>query len=293
MPLDSLARNSLRIISGRSELRTDDGKVPAVRWLLDVMSHSDQAFDAKVFRIDHPDILSLLKLDENKKLFSRREVDENIRELQAQFDRASRVESRKRDLYQRKIVELGQRIMLFNRLGDPDSLLLSPPMTHDDWRPMGQALADVKTSGMRDPGAESMEMLIKTRANARPADFNLAAAGYRTAIQESLPDVARKLNLEVMFNRAAPFYQCMIIYVIVFVLAALSWLTGYASLARASLWVLVIAMVFHTLALTARVYLQGRPPVTNLYSSAIFIAWGAVVFCVVIEMLFRNGVAAA
>ena len=35
--------------------------------------------------------------------------------------------------------------------------------------------------------------------------------------------------------------------------------------------------------------LQGRPPVTNLYSSAVFVGWIAVLFGLVLERLYRNG----
>jgi ABC-type transport system involved in cytochrome c biogenesis permease subunit len=37
-------------------------------------------------------------------------------------------------------------------------------------------------------------------------------------------------------------------------------------------------------------WLEGRPPVTNLYSSAIFIGWGAVVLGLVLERFFRDGI---
>ena len=40
-------------------------------------------------------------------------------------------------------------------------------------------------------------------------------------------------------------------------------------------------------------YCVGRPPVTNLYSSAIFIAWGIGVLSVVLERIFRNGFGSA
>jgi ABC-type transport system involved in cytochrome c biogenesis permease subunit len=36
--------------------------------------------------------------------------------------------------------------------------------------------------------------------------------------------------------------------------------------------------------------LQGRPPVTNLYSSAIFVGWVAVLLSLVMEKLFKNGI---
>jgi ABC-type transport system involved in cytochrome c biogenesis permease subunit len=35
--------------------------------------------------------------------------------------------------------------------------------------------------------------------------------------------------------------------------------------------------------------LEGRPPVTNLYSSAVFIGWGTVVIGMIIERVWKNG----
>ena len=39
----------------------------------------------------------------------------------------------------------------------------------------------------------------------------------------------------------------------------------------------------HTFGLFGRMYIEGRPPVTNLYSSALFIGWGAVLLCFATE----------
>ena len=36
--------------------------------------------------------------------------------------------------------------------------------------------------------------------------------------------------------------------------------------------------------------LEGRPPVTNLYSSALFIGWGAVVLGLILERIYRDGI---
>ena len=48
--------------------------------------------------------------------------------------------------------------------------------------------------------------------------------------------------------------------------------------------------LIHTLGLVTRMYLQGRPPVTNLYSSAIFVGWASVLLCIVLERFYRNGI---
>src|SRR3569623_950715 len=36
--------------------------------------------------------------------------------------------------------------------------------------------------------------------------------------------------------------------------------------------------------------LEGRPPITNLYSSAIFIGWGACILGLVLERFWRNSI---
>jgi cytochrome c-type biogenesis protein CcsB len=84
--------------------------------------------------------------------------------------------------------------------------------------------------------------------------------------------------------------MAMVFYVMVFVLAACSWIGFSRPLARSALWVLGLALLIHTFGLAARIYMSGRPPVTNLASSAIFIGWGMVVFAVCLELIFRNGI---
>jgi ABC-type transport system involved in cytochrome c biogenesis permease subunit len=48
--------------------------------------------------------------------------------------------------------------------------------------------------------------------------------------------------------------------------------------------------VIHTVGLVYRMVLEGRPPVTNLYSSAIFIGWGACLLGIILERFHKNGI---
>jgi hypothetical protein len=66
-PIDTVARVSLMVISGRQTFRDkNDREQPAVRWLLDVMSAGDPytgpGAEHKVFRIDNDQVLNLLRL---------------------------------------------------------------------------------------------------------------------------------------------------------------------------------------------------------------------------------------
>lgn len=57
---------------------------------------------------------------------------------------------------------------------------------------------------------------------------------------------------------------------------------------RAAFNLIAFTFVVHTFGLVARIWISGYPPVTTLYSSAIFIGWGAVILGLVLERLQRS-----
>jgi ABC-type transport system involved in cytochrome c biogenesis permease subunit len=72
-----------------------------------------------------------------------------------------------------------------------------------------------------------------------------------------------------------------------------SWLRWPEVLQPTAFALLVAGAVIHTGGLVSRVILQGRPPVTNLYSSAVFVGWAAVLLGIVLERIYRRGFATA
>jgi ABC-type transport system involved in cytochrome c biogenesis permease subunit len=81
----------------------------------------------------------------------------------------------------------------------------------------------------------------------------------------------------------------MVIYVVALLVLFASWLWWPQVLQPTAFALLVAGALVHTAGLVSRVLLQGRPPVTNLYSSAVFVGWGAVVLGVVLERVYRRG----
>jgi ABC-type transport system involved in cytochrome c biogenesis permease subunit len=55
----------------------------------------------------------------------------------------------------------------------------------------------------------------------------------------------------------------------------------------------LLAWALTTVGLLARMNLEGRPPVTNLYSSALYIGWMAVGLCLILEAIYRNAIGSA
>jgi ABC-type transport system involved in cytochrome c biogenesis permease subunit len=121
--------------------------------------------------------------------------------------------------------------------------------------------------------------------------FNRAVERYQSYLDEHGPDSLRASapQLEAFFNNAEPFYYAAVLYLFAFVLSALAWLGWSRPFNRAAFWLLAFTFAYHTVALCLRMYISGRPPVTNLYSSAVFIGWACVLFGLIFERVYRMG----
>jgi len=134
------------------------------------------------------------------------------------------------------------------------------------------------------------DLLAKLDGSA--AEFNSAVKAYQAVITD-LPAVqqsAGKAALEAWLNAFNPTDTAKWLYVLATVLCFASFLVGQARLNRFIWWMLLGTLVLHTFALAARIYLTGRPPVVNLYSSAVFIGWACVLAGLGLESLHRLGI---
>jgi len=68
------------------------------------------------------------------------------------------------------------------------------------------------------------------------------------------------------------------------------WLTLAKWPNQTAYYLIALAAVIHTCGLIFRMWLEGRPPVTNLYSAAVFVGWGAVILGLILERIYRDGI---
>ncbi|MCP5523513.1 MAG: cytochrome c biogenesis protein CcsA [Verrucomicrobiales bacterium] len=126
--------------------------------------------------------------------------------------------------------------------------------------------------------------------NNEPAVFNAALSGYRQRLASILPEAVAKGRNEYVYNQWEPFYRSTIVYVLTFLVGCGSWFAWFRPLNRTALLLLWLAFALHTAGMLYRIVLEGRPPVTNLYSSAVFVGWGAVCIGLILESKFRNSI---
>jgi ABC-type transport system involved in cytochrome c biogenesis permease subunit len=324
-PIDSVARNALLVIRGKQSFRTGDRTVLADEWLLDTMFRPDVADAQPVFFINDPDVLGLIGLRQTaNRYFSFNTLLPYLEEIQRQAESAHAIDARRRTRFQAAIANLFERAYLYYRLRNTVQLGDAPlsreiaartasdagerqmalaqlaffrplPPTPggppDAWRTVGEALR--APTAEADPVLQGWARLSTAYASQDPAAFNRAVASIDEFIAAAHPDDVRQAGYEIVFNRAQPFYAGMVIYVLALLVLFVSWLWKPDLLQPAAFGLLTAGAIVHTAGLVSRIVLQGRPPVTNLYSSAVFVGWCAVLLGLVLERMYRRGFATA
>jgi ABC-type transport system involved in cytochrome c biogenesis permease subunit len=184
----------------------------------------------------------------------------------------------------------------FDYMAQLEPPLIVPPdadsNNSNDWKNVGTVLLQAAKGNEVPPIVENYAALAAALQNHDAAGFNSALNDLRSSFVPDFDQAMARARAEVFFNQMQPFYNAMIIYVLAGLLAVFSWFNLSEVLRRSAVWLIGLAFLIHTTGLIYRIVLQDRPPVTNLYSSAIFIGWGACLLGMVLEKFYKNGIGA-
>ena len=331
-PLDTVARNSLLILHGKEAVHLTNGRtVSAMHWLTDVLFNAPLADHYPVFVIQNGDVLSLFGWEQNdRKYFSYLELKPFLRQIEEQGALSAKLQSVERSAYQNAILNLRNGLALYQRLensiqpaGAKDwrreirqrldqvsadqaagtiqrnqqlaegayILAVSPAAGNGaEWRSTGSVI--LQSSAELHPVVERYARIADAYRAGNRHEFNEQVTALSSWMTQHQPIAARRALFEFLFNQIDPFTHSMVLYVLAFLFACASWLIWTRPLNRTAFYLLLLALAIHTFGLISRIYLQERPPVTNLYSSAIFIGWGAVIVALILERIFRDGIGA-
>jgi ABC-type transport system involved in cytochrome c biogenesis permease subunit len=165
-----------------------------------------------------------------------------------------------------------------------------PEVPRDYWMNMGASLMESARTGEIHPATLAYAAMATAFRQNQPADFKRTLDEYAGWLGQRFMPELKKARGEHFYNTFMPFYRALVIYLFAFVLGCCSWFGAAGWLRRSAYHLVTLALVIHTIGLVFRMVLEGRPPVTNLYSSAIFIGWGAAVLGQILERFHGNGI---
>jgi ABC-type transport system involved in cytochrome c biogenesis permease subunit len=193
-----------------------------------------------------------------------------------------------------KILEHLQR---YNQMANNAYPMLIPPLDRradpDAWENVGTSLMATIHTGKLHPAVRWYATMASAYRNEDPETFNHAVDEYHAWLAAHNEPELKKGRSEHFFNAFRPFYKATGLYILAFLLVCFSWVKTSEPARRSAYALVVVALIVHTLGLIFRMTLEGRPPVTNLYSSAVFIGWGAALLGLILERFSVVGIGIA
>lgn len=144
-----------------------------------------------------------------------------------------------------------------------------------------------------NPSIESFATVVQAVREGDSTAVNNAVRKYDRVLEETPLASANmsKAATESWLNKYDPTAQGVLLYLIAIGMGFTSFMVRRQGVRRATFWILVGVFAIHTIAIISRIYISGRAPVINLYSSAVFIGWACVFLGLILEVIYPLGIA--
>lgn len=292
-PYDTFARETLEVIYGKKTFEKKEAWEVVLTWMLAPAAWTGR----ELFEVRNTDIIQALGLDPAKRwfkgdeLFSKERFPELMQELQVKRDSKEKLTP-----YFQALQRLENQWFVFREMASGRLLRVFPPPTGDTWL----SVAELPEGPPRVAFLKITEVFVNYLAKkSNPAEdssregeaLNEAVSAFESIQRGHRPEIIsseRKIALEIHYQDFHPFRWAYISYLIASLILIVSWVFGRRGLMPAA-WVFVgIGFLLHTYGFGLRVYLAGRPPVSNMYETVVWVAWGAILFAAILEFLNKT-----
>jgi len=280
---------TLRSLSGKTALNMDGQKQDAMTVITGFWMSPDVSWKAKqLILVSNLPLRKHLSLEPARKLYSWNELTSNdalSKEITAGVETRRRDPRAKLVGLQKEASDVGMRMGLFESLLKGDDFKIIAPLSGSDWLTTAQ-LDPTEGKNIID----SVHSMRSAWTHLDPSRFDEAATSL-LGLQKQVGGLPSdwKISLEVVYQKAHPFRWAWILYAaagIVLLLSRNSWERRGYQLA----WVLAgSGFLIQAAGLLSRVLIAGRPPVTNMYESVIWVAFGTILFALIFETIYRAG----
>ena len=296
-PIDTFAREALIKITGRSTYKDKRGK----KWqgndfVLSALLDTHKWRDEPMVLVSLGQLIEKLGLDKTHRRFSFAELTA-LPELNrlAGEAHALRKAEKPLDRLQSEVMSVSERLALLAHVMDGSVFLLVPAAekTTDPWLVPPDFGRYYNETQFATPQTQ-LQTLANSYVRGDGFQFGRAANQLRDSMRGLSPKIypaEKELRLEYFYNHLDGFYRaawCYGIALLLLGIAAARSRAGGRWLGRIGFSLAVVGLLFHATAITLRCFIAGRPPVTNMYESIIWVSFAVSLFGMIFFARYRT-----
>ncbi len=285
-PFDTFARESVQTITGSLSFEGKDPTETILVWL----AEPEKYVKEPVLLSDYQPLNQQFHLNTVKGRISSSDLLDNAEVkgfLKTIFSKQQQGETLNSN--EKKVLELYQRLELFHKILSGSALVFFPQSNSEKWSGVDQ-LTDENL-------ANQFKNIIENFSDKKTSEFETSVKSFKQAlfqfgVQNKIYPTEIKMNREVWFNQIRPFQKAWIFFLTTFVFLLFSF--GIRN-KKTSSFFYYLSVLFALMGVGISIYgfvvrglIAGRPPVTNMYESVIWVSFGSVMFALIFEAIYRS-----
>jgi cytochrome c-type biogenesis protein CcsB len=309
-PVDTFARETLIKITGRSTYTSGAKTWQATDFILSMLLDTHDWKSEPMILVSLGELKQRLGLPDQQRRFSFTQLTA-LPELNALASQAHAARKAEKPLsrLQSEVLSVTERLGLFAHVMDGSAFLLAPApeKTTDPWI-VPPAFAQYYNEQQFAPVQTQLQTMANAYVKGDAFGFSRAANQLRDGLRQLSPKIypaESQLRLEYFYNHWDGFYRAAWCYGIALLLLAIAqwrsrWIgrsAGDGALDPPRSYLRIIGIVlatagllFHASGIVMRCLIAGRPPVTNMYESIIWVSFAVSFFGMIFFLRYRTPV---
>jgi cytochrome c-type biogenesis protein CcsB len=308
-PVDTFARETLIKITGRSTYTSGAKTWQATDFILSMLLDTHDWKKEPMILVSLGELKQRLGLEEQQRRFSFAQLTA-LPELNTLANQAHALRKAEKPLsrLQSEVMSVTERLSLFVRVMDGSGFLLAPApeKATDPWI-VPPAFAQYYQEQQFVPVQTQLQAMANAYVKGDSFAFGRAANQLRDNLRQLSPKIypeESQLRLEYFYNNWDGFYPAAWSYGIGLLLLSIAHFRSRASVAaslreatgkRSYLRIIGVilaaaGLLFHASGIVMRCLIAGRPPVTNMYESIIWVSFAVSFFGMIFFARYRTPV---
>lgn len=293
-PMDTFATETLVRISGRSTYKDRNGRLWRPKdFILSALLETHDWQNEPVVLVPYGKLKEHLGLDPMAKRFSFAQLTA-LPELNRMAGEAHALRRAEKplDRMQQEVMSVSERLTLFSHVMDGSSFLVVPAATNetDAWVIPPQ-FSKYYSETQFAPVQKELQTLGKAYTQADTFQFSRASKRLRDALGNLSPQIYPtdgQLLLEYRYNHFEGFYRAIFFYGVAFLILLVTHLAQRGKIVRnVGVLVALVGIALHGAGIVLRCLIAGRPPVTNMFESIIWVSFAVAVFGMIFFLRYR------
>ena len=298
-PVDTFARETLIRVTGRSTYADKTGRTWQPNdFILSALLETRDWKSEPMVLVSFGKLKEQLGLDKTQRRFSFAQLtgSPDLQRITNEA-RAHKRAEQPLDRVQQEALSVSDRLALLGNVMTGNALLIvpAPRSETDPWAvPDPAAVVSYYNEAQFAPVFSQVTKMTGAYAQGDTFNFSSAARQLRENLRGLSPSIypeERQLRLEYFYNHFESFYRTIWCYGIAFVILIAAHLRKRGTALRnIGVAIAILGLAFQASGIVMRCLIAGRPPVTNMYESIIWVSFAVSFFGMIFFARYRTPV---